>query len=622
MRRFFFENQCRECRSETTGEQANTMKASRNALCSCGSGKKYKKCCIDNKKEIAQQLPQRLKEQAAPEATPSHIDIEKLVALFKERQYEQAASIAQMMIDCFPTFGIGWKALGAAYSQMGREADALSPMKTAADLLPDDAEVHNNLGVVYKGLGYFDNAIASYHRALSLRPNYYQAFNNLGNAQHKIRQYDAAVECYRQALRINPEYAEAHSNLCITLTELARPDEAFRSGVRALEINPNFPEAHNNLGNALQELGRLDDAVACYRRALEIKHDYAEACMNLGNAYRALGRLHDAVIAYRRALEINKRLGRAYLYLGHTLLDLDNLNQASVAYQNAMNTEPEKSGLVAAVNLAVLDYINGDDERCRYNINASQLIIGQLGIEHKNARIYREYLDKLLSTGHRRGASYDLNRENRILYVVGESHALSAHGAVVNCRQEKMQCLAEWIPGCKQWHLGNEFANRYKQKFEAVMRRLPMSSIVLLTIGEIDCRPDEGIIKAWKKKNEKSLESLIEETVRAYVRFVISTAHLNNHFVIICGVPASNIDMNSMTADEQRLLIHLIKSFNLILKECSLSSGLGFLDVYALTDRGDGRASGRWHIDCRHLLPDAVVEAFDKYYYVRPSLPA
>jgi hypothetical protein len=40
---------------------------------------------------------------------------------------------------------------------------------------------------------------------------------------------------------------------------------------------------------------------------------------------------------------------------------------------------------------------------------------------------------------------------------------------------------------------------------------------------------------------------------------------------------------------------------------------LTFLDVYALTDRGDGIASDDWHIDIYHLRADATKEAFRKH---------
>jgi len=54
--------------------------------------------------------------------------------------------------------------------------------------------------------------------------------------------------------------------------------------------------------------------------------------------------------------------------------------------------------------------------------------------------------------------------------------------------------------------------------------------------------------------------------------------------------------------------------FNERCKSMALKTGLGFLDVQALTDRGDGIANGKWHIDEVHLLPSAIAEAFDKHF--------
>ena len=85
------------------------------------------------------------------------------------------------------------------------------------------------------------------------------------------------------------------------------------------------------------------------------------------------------------------------------------------------------------------------------------------------------------------------------------------------------------------------------------------------------------------------------------------------HRLIVCGVPATNIPLNTLTAEEAKQLVDHIRQFNIILKKQALAAGMDFLDVYALTDRGDGIASGDWHIDTYHLLPNATTEAFSKH---------
>ncbi len=78
-------------------------------------------------------------------------------------------------------------------------------------------------------------------------------------------------------------------------------------------------------------------------------------------------------------------------------------------------------------------------------------------------------------------------------------------------------------------------------------------------------------------------------------------------------MPATNIQMDRLSKDEAGQFVHLLRIFNATLKERALAAGMGFLDVYALSDRGDGIASGDWHMDSHHLSPGAVAEAFRKH---------
>ena len=213
------------------------MNVSRNEPCPCGSGKKYKRCCgkfSDAPVSIPSSSP-----------SPLSVDVDPLVELFHAGRYTELENRARWLLERYPDSGIVWKLLGTALGVQGK--DAIFALQKAAELLPDDADVHNNLG----------------------------------NALHDLGQFDAAVTSYRRALEINPGFASAHYNLGISLRSLGCLDEAVSSYRRALEIKPDYAEAHNNLGNALIDLGQLDAAVAGYRKALELKPDYAEAHSNL-----------------------------------------------------------------------------------------------------------------------------------------------------------------------------------------------------------------------------------------------------------------------------------------------------------------------------------------------------
>jgi hypothetical protein len=76
---------------------------------------------------------------------------------------------------------------------------------------------------------------------------------------------------------------------------------------------------------------------------------------------------------------------------------------------------------------------------------------------------------------------------------------LSSHCNIVEINNLKYVCRSNWIVGCKQWHLGNSFENEYKYKFRKIINSITSSHNILLAIGEIDFRVDDGILKHARK---------------------------------------------------------------------------------------------------------------------------
>ena len=272
---------------------------------------------------------------------PSPQEINRLVALFAEGKYAEAAMLAQALTELFPLHGVGWKALGAVLKQMGRSEDALLPMQKAVVLLPEDAEAHNNLGGTFRDMGRLEEAEASYRRALEIKPVYAEAYYNLGTVLGDLGQLDRAVASFHRALEIKPDYAEVYSNLGITLQDMGRLDEAEASYRQALAIKPSLAEAHGSLGVTLQELGRLSEAETSLRQALVIKPDLAEAHYNLGLSCQIQGHFSEAEASLRRALEIKPDYAEAHNNLGNTLKKQSRLSEAEASLRRALEIKPD-----------------------------------------------------------------------------------------------------------------------------------------------------------------------------------------------------------------------------------------------------------------------------------------
>lgn len=339
------------------------MKPLRNDPCPCGSGKKYKKCCAQNEIEAAP-AARSLPQQGVVAETLSHAEMSQLVALLNSGRYLDLEAKTRALLVRHPNSGFAWKALGLSLSRQGK--DALQALQKATQLLPNDAEAHNNLCSALRRLGQLDQALESGRRALQLKPDFAEAHNNLGNVLLDLGQGDDAVTSYRRALQLKPQYAEAHNNLGKALLELEQLHAAVTSCRRALEIRPQYAEAYNNLGHALLGLDQLDAAADSCRRALEIKPDFAEAHNNLGNALLSLTQADAAVASYHRALEFKPDFAEAHNNLGNALLSLHHADAAVASYRRALEIKPDFAEAHNNLGNALLSLSQADDAMASY----------------------------------------------------------------------------------------------------------------------------------------------------------------------------------------------------------------------------------------------------------------
>ena len=167
--------------------------------------------------------------------------------------------------------------------------------------------------------------------------------------------------------------------------------------------------------------------------------------------------------------------------------------------------------------------------------------------------------------------------------------------------------------GCKQWHLGNDKQNRFKLKFEEIFRSIPRGSLILLSVGEIDCRIDEGIMRVIENSHKLKVSELIHKTVTEYINYVVKLNEEFNYTIIIQGVPCPNINFKKYNSVRIRQLAEVIKIFNEALNEVSKKRKLKFFDLYNLTNDGQGLSNGLWHIDTHHISPNGMLEAWHNF---------
>lgn len=397
------------------------------------------------------------------------------------------------------------------------------------------------------------------------------------------------------------------------LRTTGRASEAIHAHQKVVALSPQDAEAHTNLGNTLKALGRLAESVASHEKAIALQPEFAIAYNNLGNTLKNLGRLDEAKVSYTQAIKLKPNFVDAMTNLSNALSYMNNLEAEIASLKSILQIDDENYALRAGVNLAICYFLKGNFTESKRNLLAVAKIQEKNSEKFKNARVYWRYLSNILSWHEEKYFNLHNKKIDKILYVIGESHSLGCHQLYIKNSSSNLLCQAKLIKGCTQWHLGNSTKNEYKTQFENVFCSLPKCSEVLITIGEIDCRLDSGIINYKNKVPEKGIEEIIASTIENYLNFVARNNSGSQHSIIIQGVPCPNIVTENYPEDDILELIEVINIFNRELETMCKQKGFRFLDVYKLTNRGDGFSNALWHSDDIHLSPEGFLEAWVRY---------
>ena len=515
----------------------------------------------------------------AIDINPSPSEIDLLFEIYQKREYQKAVKLGLLMTRKYPFNQFSWKILGSSYRALGYLNDSVIASKKAISLKGNDAEVYNNLGNVLKDLG----------------------------------ELEEAKSCYVKAIALKSSNSSAYNNLALLLKDTGELEEAESNALLAISSKPSFAEAHNNLGSIQFELGRPNESVISYRTAIAFKPDYAEAHNNLGAILQELDNLYDAEKSYKKAIELNPKYAEALINYASLCLIFNRIIEAEEYYKEAVTFAQGDLRYKSNIGLCINYFIKNKLIEAREIIINNSEIIKNKSKKLKNEIKYYNYLS-LLIDWHIKNKYIDKNNDS-MLYVIGESHALSSHGLIVNKSGNKILCEAKWMVGCKQWHFGSENHNKFKEKFERIVQSLPFKSRALIVIGEIDCRLDEGILAYLNKNSDCNQSEVIKSTINNFIKYIYKITQEKLMKIIIQGVPCPNYNLSSEPNESMLKLVLLINEFNVVLKEYSIKMNFEFLDVQKLTNRGDGFSNGDWKIDMTHISPSGMLKVLQSHEF-------
>jgi len=214
----------------------------RNDPCPCGSGKKYKRCC----------LPKEASAAASQQSASGLQTLQAALAYHHQGQLQQAESLYREALRVDPRNADSHQLLGTVLRDEGDLPQATVHFREALRLRPESGETHVNLGIALQEQGHLTEANAHFKEALRLNPENAPALNGLGITSRDQGDLAESIAYFQEALRLLPGTAEIHINLGVSLQEAGNVGDALAHYREAVRLSPGHPVALDNLVNQAQ----------------------------------------------------------------------------------------------------------------------------------------------------------------------------------------------------------------------------------------------------------------------------------------------------------------------------------------------------------------------------------
>jgi Tfp pilus assembly protein PilF len=191
-----------------------------------------------------------------------------------------------------------------------RPQDAISELRQAIELDPNNYVARQALGMVLRRMGDIEGSTFEFQRATELSAaadKQAEAVLQTNKGIEYLKKADSsqAIEALRSALAADPDFAEAHHYLGIAFSTTGKWGEANREFAAALQKRPSDPEIHFNYGVSLIRQGDLQGAIREFSSVIAITPRHPQAHCWLADA---LSRVGDKARS-QSELEVARELG-------------------------------------------------------------------------------------------------------------------------------------------------------------------------------------------------------------------------------------------------------------------------------------------------------------------------
>lgn len=265
------------------------MNRSLNSLCSCGSGKKYKRCC-----GVSATVCQTVGKQESRQLIEMGYRYPQL------RGLKCATSVYPKTSEA-----LGMRGMTAFAQNNYQEAQGWLAMAIQEN--PDDARLYHLMGQVMASQGDAIEAEHAFLKAVTLDPGFFEGWCNLGLVFKKSNRLLEAISAFNTAIRLSPNDAELYLSLTETYYLLGDIDKAEGAARKALDGGVGVGRGNIWLSLVLRAKGASEESLEAEALAVDGTQNFAEIfdlLLKFGKTDVLVGKLNQAEYWLTRAMRL------------------------------------------------------------------------------------------------------------------------------------------------------------------------------------------------------------------------------------------------------------------------------------------------------------------------------
>jgi tetratricopeptide (TPR) repeat protein len=202
-------------------------------------------------------------------------------AYFETRDFERSIDVLERVVSAGRATALTYGRLAASASELNRYEDEVRYREAAIDQRPDDPALWRDLGIARRRAGMTREAVTSLREALRLDPeDAARSGIELGRALRDLGEWDRAVAAYREALAHHAERSDLWSELAILYSEMGLFSESDQAVREAIRLKPNNAAAWHTIATNTLKQGKNDTAQRAYQRMKELNPDFADEILS------------------------------------------------------------------------------------------------------------------------------------------------------------------------------------------------------------------------------------------------------------------------------------------------------------------------------------------------------